>query len=146
MRRPNVLDDNLGIAISGLCIFQCLAEPFLKAYVPSLMSWSISDHTHVIIAFWIAFFAYASLAPEALKHCNSHIRIIMTAGALLVLASTIGALMSVPEMFEILLCVFGNGLVIWAHSQNKKLIEAHDALIHISDDHKLQVQSERYYA
>jgi hypothetical protein len=145
MRTPSILDDNLGIAISWLCIIQCMAEPVLKQTIPrAAITWCPSDQTHIILAAWVTFFGLAVIASDRLRHCNLNIRLLMVPGILLVLAATFGVLVGMPEPVEMVLTIVGNAIVIWAHYLNRKLIRAHNALTCIADEHKIQAQSERY--
>ncbi|MBX9670572.1 MAG: MerC domain-containing protein [Candidatus Obscuribacterales bacterium] len=143
MKQPNVLDDNLGIAISWLCICQCLAEPVARVFFASL-TLGLSEATHVILACWVVLFAFAAVAPESLKHCNSEIRVFVATGLTLVVVSTMGRLMGMPETLEVLLSIVGNAILICAHRQNKKLIHAHNSLISAAQDHKVTAHRKRY--
>lgn len=143
MKQPNVLDDNLGIAISWLCIVQCLAEPVLRVVFP-LSTWALSEATHVILACWVVLFAFAAVAPDSLKHCNSEIRVSVAIGLTLVVVATMGRLMGMTEPLEAFLSIAGNAVLILAHRQNKKLIYTHNALSCAAQDHKVSAHSKRY--
>jgi len=148
MKRLNVLDDNLGIAISWLFIFQCLGERVLRFLAPGF-SWTVSAHTHFLLAFCVVLFGVAALAKEPLQHCNSRVKVILLPGILVVCMSAAVSYMTVPEALEIALAVVGNSLVIVAHHLNKKLIATHNTLIGIVDDEPSEptqpAEPERHY-
>ena len=147
MKTVGVLDDNIGIVISVLCIAHCGGVPLSRFIAPAFTStFTQSDQTHIILAAFVLLFGFASITKTQLKHCNRQVKVLMVPGMFLVGAVTAGILMGMPEEIEVVSLIAGNVLVIAAHILNRKLIGAHNALTCIADDHTMPALSERYYA
>ena len=110
--------DKIAVALSMLCILQCVFLPVVVTMIPFLDIWWLSDHfLHPFLLLIVIPLTLVTLLPGYLRHKNLQPIIIATpALALLVIGAFI------PESFEEkVLTVMGALILATAHIRNMVL-------------------------
>jgi hypothetical protein len=114
--------DALGICASTLCLFHCLAMPFVIGALPLLGLKFLEGHAaHVVLAGFVLAFALSAVVPGYLKHRRKDILFMMLAGLSVVLYATFIAQYTVGESWEVPLISIGNLTLVATHLRNRAL-------------------------
>lgn len=106
--------DYTGVLASSLCLFHCLAMPFVVNLIPSLSVFK-SEALHLFLAALIVPLATYSVLKGFKKHGRIAILLAAFIGSVLIVAGLVN------HHYETILTVTGGLFVIYAHISNMKL-------------------------
>lgn len=118
--KPNSKSDYLGISVSVLCLFHCLALPLVAMSLPALQGLNGSEAFHWVLIGLIIAVGYHAFYLGSKKHGQQTPMIFGLAGiGVLILALVLADLFHLHEV-ETPLTFLGSITVIWAHWLNLK--------------------------
>jgi len=118
--------DGLGVAASSLCIIHCVGTAALGFLLPALGLTALADERiHRVLAVAVVTAGLLAFIPGFRLHRSWPVAIFAALGLTSIALSQLLPGEALREQLETALTVFGGGMLVIAHWQNRALCRAH---------------------
>ena len=118
--------DGLGVAASSLCLFHCLGTAALGFLLPALgLTFLADERIHHLLAGTVVVAGLLAFIPGYRLHRNWPVALFAVLGLTAIALSQLLPDEELRERLETALTIFGGGMLVIAHWQNRALCRAH---------------------
>jgi len=123
---PHPFFDGLGFAASSLCLVHCLGTAALGLVLPALgLSFLADERIHHLLAGTVVVAGLLAFIPGFRRHRNWPVAIFAALGLTAITLSQTVPDEELREQIETALTIFGGGMLLVAHWQNRALCREH---------------------